>query len=237
MRYLKILVIFLIFLSPCCFADESPAFIKQLRGHLEYNENIEDFDSKNIYLEPEKKKFINIAQPQIIHSKALKLKGPDFDIFNSDLSKVSVFNRQEHAIKGMYGGVSETYGKFTFGTEYDSFIDDAEMVYKTGVFTRIDGKRTALTLTARTETGNSYSNYSDKIVIAPELKLTKRLSLLDIAQTDVKQTTQKNEIVLRYNPKLKNNYNDLFLEVGAGQTYREQDFVKSSLRFSTRFKF
>lgn len=237
MKFLKLLIVLLIFLLPCCYADENSDFIKQLQGHLEYNENVEKSGSKNIYLEPEKRIFINISEPQSINSKTLKINKPNFDIFNSDINQVSVFNRQEHAIRGLYGGVSETYGKFTFGTEYNSFIDDAEMVYTTGVFTRIDGKRTALTLTARTETGNSYSSYSDKIVIAPELKLTKRLSLLDVAQTDMKQTTQKNEIVLRYNPKLRNNYNDLFLEVGAGQTYREQNFVKSSLRFSTRFKF
>lgn len=239
MKYLGLILILilLLFATPKSFANESPEFIRQLRGYLEYTQDFEeDYNPNYIYLVPEKRKFINITQPQKIGSKSMNLKKTDFSVFNSDLKKAYVFSGQEYSINPEYGRVSETFGKWTFGTEYDSSIDDAEMTYMTGVYARLDGKHAALTVSARTETGSNYSNYNDKLVIAPEFKITKRLSLLDIAQTDVKQSIQKNEIVLRYNPKLKNNYNDLFFELGAGQTYHNQDFVKSSVRFSTRFK-
>lgn len=237
MKYLRLALILILLFSPKSFADNSPEFIKQLRGHLEYNETYdEDYNPNYVYLEPETKNFINITQPQKIGSKALNLKKSDFSVFNSNLKNASAFSGQEYAIGSKYGYISETIGKWTFGTEYDSSIDDAEITYMTGVYTKLDGKHLALTVSARTETGNSYSRYTDKFVIAPEWKITKRLSLLDIAQTDVKQTTQKNEVVLRYNPKLPNNYNDLFLELGAGQTFHNQDLVKSSIRFSTKFK-
>ncbi len=233
-----IVLTFILVFAQGAFASDSPEFIKELRGHIEYNDGFdEDYNPNYVYLEPDTQKFINISQPQRIGSKTMNLKKGNFSVFDSStVRNASAFTGQEYAIKSKYGRVSETFGKFTLGTEYDSSIDDGEMTYMTGVYTKINGKHFALTLSARTETGNAYSYYSDKLVVAPEWKITKRLSLLDIAQTDVKQTSQKNEIVLRYNPKLPNNYDDLFLELGAGQTYREQEYVKSSIRFSTRFK-
>ena len=237
MKGQKVLLLLLILiLSPKCFADDSN-FIQQLRGHLEYNEEVEELDSNSIYLEPEAKKYINLTQPQSIKSKSLNLNNPDFSIFSSNMQKASTFSEQEYNIKSIYGDLSENYGKFTIGTKYGSYIDDGEINYMTGIYTKIDGKRLALTLAAQTQTGSSYSHYTDKIIIAPELKLTDRLSLLDIIKTDMLQTSQNNRIVLRYNPKLKNHNDDLFLEFGAENTYREQEYVKSSIIFSTRFNF
>ena len=42
---------------------------------------------------------------------------------------------------------------------------------------------------------------NDKFYIAPELKITKRLSLLDVMKTDVAQVNKSNELILRYTPK------------------------------------
>lgn len=236
MKYLKFILILTILIMPKCFANESPEFIKELRGHLEYNEEInDDYNPNYIYLEPETKNFINISQPQSISSKSMNLKKDNFSVFNSGLKNSSAFARQEYAIKTQSGELAENYGNFTFGTKYYSAIYDGEMTYTTGIYTRIDGKHTALTITANTETGNSYSNYSDYLIIAPEWKISKQLSLLNTIKTDIRQLSQKSEIVLRYKPKIK-RYNDLFLELGVSQTYREQEYVKSSIRFSTGFK-
>ena len=238
MKKLIYIIVFIFILCPKSIAQDSPDFIKELHGYVEYNQNNEQDDPRNIYLEPEAKKFINISQPQSIKSNSLNLKKNNFEVFSSDMSKISAFtSRQEHIINSKHGSTAHTFRNITFGTEYDSSLDDGEITYMTGIYTKFDSKRAALTLSARTETGNAFSYYTDKIVIAPELKLTNRLSILDIAQTDTKQVSQKNEIVLRYNPKIKNHTDDLFFELGAGNSYREMEYVKSSIRFSTKFKF
>jgi hypothetical protein len=224
-------------LSSVCYAQDSPDFIKELRGHLEYNETMEDYNPDYVYLEPDNKKFINISEPQSISSKPLNLQNKNFNVFDSKIKETSSFSGQEHDIRAVYGSISETHGKISFGTEYGSYLDDGEINYTTGVYTKFNGKHAALKLAVKTETGNSYAFYNDKIVIAPEWKITKRLSLVDVLQTDIKQVSQKNELVLRYNPKIKNHIDNLFLELGAGQTFREQNYVKSSIRFSTRFNF
>ena len=42
------------------------------------------------------------------------------------------------------------------------------------------------------------------------------------------------EIIKKYIPR---NKSITFLELGAGQTFRDNEYVKSSIRFSTKFKF
>ncbi|MBQ9688793.1 hypothetical protein IJV79_04070 [bacterium] len=234
MKRLVLSLILLIF-APVCFGSEPPEFIKELQGHLQYTEYEEDYDPKNIYLEPESVHFINIREPQRITSKALDLNEVNFNVVNPVLYKSSALFSQEQSVRPFSANISEKRNNVTFGTEYGSYLYDAEINYTTGVYTKIDKDRFALTMSVRADTGNNYSYYDDRILIAPEIKLTERLSLLEIMQSNVKQTYQKHELVLRYNPRLRNNYNDLFFELGAGQTFREQNYVKSTIRFSTRF--
>jgi hypothetical protein len=152
------------------------------------------------------------------------------------LSAASKFSSQEYAINPVSTSYVQKFGKFSFGTIYDSSLDSASVNYATSIFSKYEGKHFAFSTEFEKNTNLNNADFNDKIFIVPELKLTKRLSLLDVMQTDVNQINKKNEIVLRYTPHFKNYADDVQLEIGAGQTFYNDDYVKSSVRFSTKFK-
>lgn len=215
----------------------------ELHGYLQYGEaeqaqeqlqeqNAVKLDDKTLT------NGINISQPKKIESKSLisGVKKPNFEPMQDSLEAASKFATQEYAIKPVSSDFVQKQGNFSFGTSYDSYMDSAQVSYSTGIFTRYDWKHFALSSTFAKSTDSNFNSYDDKIYIAPELKLSKHLSLLDVMQTDVDQISKKNELVLRYTPRFKNGAEDVQFELGAGQSYYEDSYVKSSLRFSTRFK-
>lgn len=119
---------------------------------------------------------------------------------------------------------------------YDSSLGSAQVNYSTGLFTKYEGKHFALSTAFSKNTNCNYDSYSDKFFIIPELKLTRRLSLLDVMQTDVNQINKSNELVLRYTPHFKKHPDDVQFEFGAGQSFYEDTYINSSVRFSTKFR-
>lgn len=238
MKIKCILIFFIIlnFFSPKAFCEEN--FITELKGHLEYveNEDRQIEEDNAVHLEPDSLKLINISQPQKIKSDSLGLEKKNFDVFNPTVSKALYYN-SERSVRPIYGGISKQSGNFTFGTEYDSYIDSAEMYRTTAIYSRYDREKFAITISASKGTGDSFSYFDNRLILAPELKITNRLSLIEKLQSDEKQSFKKHELVLRYNPKIKSHTDDIFLELGAGQTFRDNEYVKSSIRFSTKFKF
>ena len=152
------------------------------------------------------------------------------------LEKASKFSTQEYSILPVSGSYSVKSGGMTFGTTYNSSMDSTGGNYSTGIFTKYDAKYFAFKTAFLKSTQGSYDSFNDKILFAPELKLTKRLSILDVIQTDMIQVSRRNEVVLRYSPPLKKYADEVELEIGAGQSFYESNFINSSLRFSTRFK-
>lgn len=210
-----------------------------LQGFLEFNEPSELESEKNaVHLDSgDISKNINFTNPKKIISKSLLgSKKPIFTPMGSELSAASRFSSQEYMINPISTSYSQKVGKFTFGTVYNASLDSASTNYTTSVFSKFEGKRFAFSTAFAKDTNLNESTFGDKIYIIPELKLTKRLSLLNVMQTDVNQINKKSEMVLRYTPNLKNRADDVQFEVGAGQTFYNDDYVKSSLRFSTKFK-
>lgn len=257
----KILLATLIFFFTCqiCLAESSgeelnniftndPQTNMELRGYLEYDEAPSD----TIYLEkneePEQnaiqlidsvyKNNLNIKAPQKIGSKSLipsKIKQIPMFV-NRDLDAASKFSTPEYSIAPISSSYSTKAGSVSFGTSYDSSLSGARSNYSTGVFTRYDGKHFALTSGLSKSTSDGFGSFSDKINFAPELKITKRLSLIDRVETDAGRINQSNEIILRYKPNLKKHADEVQLELGAGQSYYENTYTNSSVRFNTRFK-
>lgn len=207
-----------------------------INGYLEYSEMDQEPVQEAIQLEPAETAQVNFSQPKKIGSKSLITeKKPLFTPMQSGLETASMFSTQEYNIKPVNTTYSKKFGQFSFGTTYDSYLDSARASYTTGMFSKYEGKYLALS-TIFSKNTRDYNSYSDKIYIVPELKLTKRLSLLDAMSTDVYQINKKNEVVLRYTPHLKKYADDVQFEIGAGQSFHEDDYVNSSVRFSTRFK-
>lgn len=211
----------------------------QIQGYVEYNESQEDYEKNAVYLEePTQTKSLNLTKPKTINAKSVKaeLKKPSFDPFDKNLTTASKFSTQEYAINPVSAAYSKKFGQMSFGTMYDSSMDSAQMSYSTGLFAKYEGKRFAFGSGYSKSTDSGYDSYNDKFYIAPEIKLTRRLSFLDVMQTDVSQINKKNELVLRYTPGFGQHRDDIQFELGAGQSFYNDDYVKSSIRFSTKFK-
>lgn len=217
------------------FTDDTPA-AEQLNGYVEYNAPEEE---NAIYLtEPININNINITAPKKIGSKSLvpETKRPTFEPMGKTLEATSKFNTDEYNIRPVSTSYSQKMGKFSFGTTFDSSLSSARVSNSTGFFAKYDGKHVALT-GMYSKSGNNYStSYDDNFIVAPEWKITKRLSLLDVMQTDIYQIGKSNQVVLRYTPHLKRYADDVQFEIGAGQSFNYDSYTSSKIRFSTRFK-
>lgn len=219
------------------FTDDAPA-AEELHGFVEYNEPEEEVNNTIYLKEPININNINLSAPKKIGSKSLipETKKPTFEPMGNPLETASKFYTDEYHIKPISASYSQNFGKLSFGTSYDTFLSSARLNNSTGLFAKYEGKHFALR-TVYSKSANNYNNYyDDNFYIVPELKLTKRLSLLDIMQTDVYQINKSNELVLRYTPRLKKYADDVQLELGAGQSFYDNNFIGSEIRFSTRFK-
>lgn len=209
----------------------------KLNGYLEYTQMEQEPEEEAIELEPPGTAQVNFSKPKSVRANSLipMDKKPLFSPMQNRLEAASKFSTQEYNIKPVSTTYSQKFGQFSFGTTYDSSLDSARASYTTGVFTKYEGKYLAVS-TMFTKNTKDYDAYSDKIYFIPELKLTKRLSLLDVMQTDVFQINKKNEVVLRYTPHMKKYADDVQFEVGVGQSFYQDDYLNSSIRFSSRFK-
>lgn len=208
-------------------------------AHLEYNQNMAEQEEIQMVLdESAERNVINISKPQNIKSKSLlsDAKIPTFQPIQDELKAASKFSSQEYNIKSFSTDYSRKFGRFSVGTMYNSSLSKATTGHSTALFARYDGKHTAFSMGFSKSTNNQKDSFSDSFFIAPELKITKRLSLLDVIETDVYQINKSNELVLRYTPHFKKYADGVQFELGAGQSFYEDNFIKSSVRFSTKFR-
>lgn len=256
MKKILLATLIILFSGSICNAEEldnifthDPQTNVELHGYLEYDEVPQD----TIYLQDQEdeaaqnavnldenvyKANLKFKTPQKYGSKSLisnKIK--QTPAYNSKtMEAASKFSTLEYGIQPISSSYSTKKGNISLGTTYDSSISGAQRNYSTGFFTKYEGKRYAMTSAFSKSTNSNYDEYNNKVYFAPELKITKRLSLLDVIQTDITQTNKSNEIVLRYNPNFKNHADEVIFELGAGQSYYQNNYINSSLRFSTRFK-
>lgn len=218
--------------------QQNPEQTVQLKGYLQYNQSDQEIEQQAIQLEAPETAKVQFSEPKRLGSKSLVsgVKKATFHPMQDELEKASKFATQEYNIKPVSTSFVQNIGNVSFGTMYDSSLDSTQISYSTGIFTKIEGKYFALKTAFSKNTNSNFDSYDDKIYFVPELKLTKRLSLLDVMQTDVYQINKKNEVVLRYSPNLKKYADEVQFELGAGQSYYQDNYIKSSVRFSTRFK-
>lgn len=212
---------------------------KLLQGHLEYNLKEAEQEEIPIKLdESAERSAINISKPQNIKSKSLlsDTKIPTFQPIQDELKSASKFSTGEYNIKSFSTDYSRKFGRFSVGTMYNSSLSKATTGHSTALFAKYDGKHTAFSMGFSKSTNNQKDSFSDSFFIAPELKITNRLSLLDVIETDVYQINKSNELVLRYTPHFKKYTDGIQFELGAGQSFYEDNFIKSSVRFSTKFR-
>lgn len=217
------------------YFETEPEQTTVFEGHVEYNQNEFDTEGNTIELENARTHALNLSKPQRISAKSLSKK-PTFHPIQDELKSASMFSSLEYNIKSVSTSYSQNFGKFSFGTMYDSGLSKASRSDSTALFAKYELKYAAMSMGFSKSTNYNENSYNDEFFFAPELKLTKRLSLLDVLETDVSQINKSNEVVLKYTPHLKNHEDDVQLELGAGQSFYQDNFIKSSVRFSTKFK-
>jgi len=248
-RLVTALVILIVFLNmQICLAEEQttedidsyfvdePEQTQELHGYLEYNQQEpQQKEEDSIYLD--NKVGINFTKPQKIDSSSLsiKTKKSNFHPIQDEMERVSSFSNQSYDIRPVNTSFSQQFGKFRIGTNYGSSLSSSQMAYSTSVFAKYEGKHAAFR-TAILKNIDNNSDNSNSLSFTPELKLTKRLSLLDVWQTDANQINKSNDVVLRYTPHLRKYAEDVQFDLGAGQSFYEDTYIKSSIYFNTTFK-
>ena len=246
MKKIIIILLLIIFLPLQSFADDiietevKESFMdlngtQALEGYIEF---VEPQDTNEVILGDQIEDTLDLDTPLTIHSRAKITRDLNNSIFASAkmLQNASKFSNMEYNIVPESSSYEKHLGNFSMGTKYDSDIWRAGNYYSTGLFSRYDGKHFALETGMFKGTTGGYGSYSNKIYFAPELKLGKYFSILNKTQSYVASNYNTNEIVLRYAPHIKNLAEEVEFEVGAGQYFSENTQVRSSLRFSTRFK-
>lgn len=206
-----------------------------LQGYLEYTDVQED----SILLEDDSyKNSLNLKAPPRINAASLipsKLKQSPH-LVDRRLETASKFSDLEYSIAPISSSFEGKAGKFSMGTMYNSSLSGAQLSYATGMFAKYNGKYVALTTAFSKNTKSTFDAYSDKVYFAPELKLTKKFSIVNISQFDVMQPRSQSKVVLRYKPTFNGFADDVQFELGAGQSFAENKPINSSVEFSTKFK-
>lgn len=207
-----------------------------LQGYAQYNEEDE---ADGVFLEDYNILSLNIRQPISIGTKTYTTLKPSPSLFTSD--KFSKYTGSEYSISPISTknsrSIESPYGKFSAGTIYNQGIDSGELEQSSGVFSKYKYKRFSVT-TSYLKTVNSTNNtYNDNFYIAPELQLNQYFSLKEILSADTVKRRKKAELVLSINPFGKRDFDRLHLELGASQTYDDDNnLFKSQFKFSTNFK-
>ena len=207
-----------------------------LQGYAEYND-IDETDG--IVLEDFDILSLNIRQPVKVGTKKYTSLTQTPSLFASD--KFSKHTGTEYSIAPVSTKNSRSlespFGNFSAGTLYSQGIDTGELEQSSGVFYKYKYKRFSIT-TSYLKTVNSTNNtYNDNFYVAPELELNQYFSLKEILSEDTVKRRKKAELVLSINPFGNKDTDRLRFELGASQTYDDNNnLFKSQFKFSTNFK-
>lgn len=200
-----------------------------LKGYAEYIE-----DSESIYLKDDNNNFVlNLKVPQ-------KISGSE----SLDLSKFSntrTITRHtptEYNIAPQSITAASKKGDFTIGALYGNEVDNIAMLEsETGLFTKYEKKRFALSTTYKKNLNTTYSQFYDTISVAPEFKLNNYMSLRNEYKADITRNRKSGALIFSINPFGQKDKERLLFEIGAKHTiYADNVTTRTQLNFSTKFK-
>lgn len=204
-----------------------------LHGYAEYFDDEENAISLDL---PENEYLVlNIKKPVAIEGKYFGYLQSSPSLFDNNYSK---YSGSEYSISPVSGSSSKSVGGFSAGATYSQGIDYGELEQSSGIFTKYQYKRFAIS-TSYAKTVNTTNNtYNDNFYIIPELKLSQYFTIKNILSADTVKKRKKAEVVLSVNPFGNKDYDRLRLEFGASGTYDEvNNAFKNQLKFSTMYKF
>lgn len=205
-----------------------------LKGYAEYNE--EDANAISLDIPENEVLVLYIKSPVPVGEKyfAGLQSGPS--LFDNNI--YSKYSGSEYSIAPITATASQNVGGFSVGTTYSQGIDYGELEQSSGIFTKYQYKRFALSTSYAKTVNSTNNNYNDNFYIIPEVRLSQYLTLKNIFSADTVKRRKKAEVVLSVNPFGKKDYDRLRFEFGASETYDEiNELLKGQFRFSTNYRF
>lgn len=200
-----------------------------LKGYAEYME-----DANTIHLKDDNNNFVlNLKVPQKISAS----KGMDLqDAINS--KRMARYSDAEYNIAPNSVRTSSKKGDFTFGALYGNEVDSIAMLEsETGLFTKYEKSRFALSTTYKKNLNTTYNQFYDTISLAPEFKLNNYMSIKNEYKADLTRNRKSGALIFSFNPFGKKDSDRMRLELGAKQTiYEDNVTTKTEFSFSTQFK-
>lgn len=178
---------------------------------------------------------LHIKKPVAVEGKYFGYLQYSPSLFNNNYSK---YNGTEYSIAPVSGTTEKKVGGFSAGATYSQGIDYGELEQSSGIFTKYQYKKFAISTSYAKTVNTTNNNYNDNFYIIPELRLSQYFAIKNILSADTVKKRKKAEIILSINPFGKRDYDRLRLEFGASKTYDEiNNAFKNQLKFSTMYKF
>ena len=198
-----------------------------LKGYAQYKE-----DANTIHLKDDNDDFVlNIKTPQRIASQSMN--------FGVTTAKPALrYVNEEYLIAPSSVRASSKLGNFTLGAQYNNEVDNVAMLEtETGLFTRYEKNRFALSSSVTHSLNTTYSQDYSTFSITPELKINNYMSLKNVLSADVTRNRRSSKFVFLFNPLAKKDKDRMQFELGAKQTFNmETDTTSTQFSFSTQFK-
>ncbi|MBR1943548.1 hypothetical protein IJ843_07420 [bacterium] len=205
----------------------------KIKGRVEYDSNgVLFLDSEDV-----EKMNIKVNIPKKYPKKSVL---SDNEIFQQleEQRRYEAPKVDEYLITPSFGSLEYNAGKFSYGTTFGTEMDTAQLEYRTKLFARYDGKFIGVMTAVGKDAYTSSGRQMDSFYLVPELKLGKGFTLVDAFKANPEYERCRNEIMLRYSPKIKNTRENVQLEAGLSQTsYYATGEQLYQFSVSTKFKF
>lgn len=206
----------------------------KLKGRVEYDDSgalfldDDDIDGLDLKIKNPKK----FAKESVFTDKNLFTK-------LEEQKRIEAPMVDEYLIMSFGGGVEYKAGKnITYGTTFGTDVDYAQVEYRTKMFARYDNRFIGFMTAVGKDAYTSSGRQMDSFFLVPELKLGKGVSVIDTFKANPEYDRFRNEVSLRYTPKIKQSRENVQLEAGMSQTsYYKTGEMIYQFSVSTKFKF
>lgn len=209
----------------------------ELKGSVIYNEGVNaipEVELENVVKPKIRLKTANMIIP--ITEKAPKKPVEVMMPSRSALSEATRLKGEDYCLVPVWSMVKESMGNFSYGTEYFSYVDTAQLETTMNIYTRYDFKRFAITCGVGTNEKRAQGTNDNIMKLAPEIKLSKSFVIRDTVQAYVNNDVKKNKISIIYTPQIKNHEDMLRFELGISNSFYAGGRTNSAVEFSTKIR-
>ena len=209
----------------------------ELKGSVIYNEgvnSIPEVELQDVVKPKIKLKTANMIIP--VNEKHSKSQSVIPIPSRSAFADATRLKGEDYCLIPVWSLVKESMGNFTYGTEYFTCVDTAQLETTMNLYTRYDFKYFAITGGVGTNEKRAQGMNDNIVKFAPEIKLSKSFVIRDTVQAYVNNNVKKNRISIIYTPQIKNHPDVLRFELGFSNSFYAGGRVDSAVEFSTKIR-